>query len=332
MKTLTLIVVVLASVPVYAQFSGYQSLSLPTGARNAGLGGRVITLADGDVMQVSQNPAVLDSVRSSAVGINYSPYFAGIYSFSGAYAAALSKLGKVGFGISYLDYGDFQERDANGDATGSFTAHDLAISMSKSHQVGAFTMGVSLKYAQNSIAGYGSSLLLGDLGGIYRVPGRDWTIGLVFKNFGFVAHNYTNTGNTHVPFDVQIGTTFKPEHMPLRFSVTAYNLTANEVYFQADEEVSSSKTVEIADKIFRKVNLGAELILHPRVQLLVSYNHLRQQELKLANAGNGAGFSFGLMLHIKQFHIRYAHATYHASGGSDFFTVQTSINSFKKIL
>lgn len=317
--------------PAFAQFSGYQSLALPNGARNAALGGRVISLADGDVMQIAQNPAVLDSVPTSSVGLNFSPYFAGIYSFSGAYVAEFHKVGKLGFGLSYMDYGDFVERDDTGAETGEFSASDFAFNVAKSHQIGSFTIGLNLKYAQNSIEGYGSALILGDLGGIYRAPNADWTIGLLFKNFGFVISDYSITNN-HVPFDVQLGTSFKPEHMPVRFSITAYNLMENEVYFDSDEETSKSKPVEIADKIFRKVNLGAELIIHPRVQLLVSYNHLRQEELKLANAGNGAGFSYGLSMAIKQFRIRYAHATYHAAGGTDFFTVQTNIKSFKKIL
>lgn len=330
MRSLAAIFIVVAC-PVFAQFSGYQSLVLPGDARNAALGGRIISLADGDVMQVAQNPALLDSVSPTAVGLNFSPYFAGIYSFSGAYAANFSGIGKVGFGLSYLDYGDFVERDANGDETGEFTANDFSLNVAKSHEVGSFSIGVNLRYVQNSIDGYGSALLMGDLGGVYRAPAGDWTVALVFRNFGWVITDYSS-GSGHVPFDVQIGTSVKPEHMPVRFSVTAYNLTENEVYFESGNSINASKPVEIADKIFRKVNLGAELMLHPRFRLLVSYNHLRQQELKLADAGKGAGFSYGLILAIRQFQIRYAHATYHAAGGTDFFTVQTNINSFKKIL
>ncbi|WP_421890827.1 type IX secretion system protein PorQ [Marinoscillum sp.] len=315
-----------------AQFDNYQSLQTPFGARNAALGGKVVSLADGDLMQFVHNPAVLDSVAFTDVAINFSPLFAGVYSFSGAYAGEVSRLGKLAFGVSYLDYGDFVETDPNGAVTGSFQARDIVLVVGKSHHIGSFALGGNLKYASNGIAGYGSSLLLGDFGGIYRAPDTDFTVGLVFKNFGFVLSDFTGSGAHQVPFDVQISTSVKPTYMPFRFSISAYNLVQNNMYFSFDEEISKSKTIEIADRIFRHVNVGAEFIIHKNLQFLFGYSHLRRQELKVGEEAYGAGLSFGLALGIKQFQIRYSHATYHAAGGTDFFTIQSSLNSFRKIL
>lgn len=329
---LLFVISLLATLQASAQFAAYQSLSTPFGARNAALGGQVVSLANGDVMQFAHNPGVLDSVASQSVGISYSPYFAGIQMFSGAYQGRFNKLGNLAIGISYMDYGDFVQTDPNGDPAGDFTADDVTVTVGKSHHVGSFSLGMNLKYAQSGIAGYGSSMVLGDFGGIYRAPEMDWVIGLVFKNFGFVFNDYTNSAQGQVPFDVQLSTSIKPEHMPFRFSISAFNLTQSQVYFQYEDDVSTSKTVEIADKVFRRINVGAEMIIHPRFQFLFGYSHLRRRELRLNESAYGAGFSLGLMLAIKQFEIRYSHATYHAAGGSDFFTIQTNIGTFKKVL
>lgn len=315
-----------------AQLGNYQSLNRSFDARNAALGGKVVSLSDGDIMQFVHNPAILDSVQAGAAAINFSPYFADIYSFSGAYITDFNRIGKWAFGLSYIDYGDFQETADNGDITGDFKANDLVMVIGKSHQISSFTLGANIKLAANNIAGYGSSLLLADLGGVYRAPNADFSVGLVFKNFGFVLPDYTGSSAGQVPFDVQISTSLKPKYMPFRFSISAYNLTNNDAFFQIDQSVSQSKSVAFADKILRKVNFGTEFIIHESIQFLFGYSHMMQQELKIDDIAYGAGFSYGLSIRIKQFRIRYSHASYTAAGGTDFFTLLTNFNSFKKIL
>lgn len=331
MRTVSAILL-LISVNAQGQFNNYQSLQAPFGARSAALGGKAVSLADGDLMQFSHNPAVLDSVESGEIGVNFSPYFADIYSFTGAWMADLNYAGNVSFGLTYLNYGTFVETTDSGDELGEFNAYDYVISMGKSHRIGSFSIGGTIKFASNGYIGYNSSLLVADLGGIYRSPISDFTVGLVLKNFGFVLRDYTGRSGSNVPFDVLLGTSIKPEHMPFRFTITAFNLLENELYFEEQNNISTSKTVKIADKIFRRVNLGAELIIHKNVQFLLGYSHLRRQELKLAQSAYGSGFSYGLIIGIKQFEIQYAHETYHAAGGTDYFTIQTNLNSFKKIL
>ena len=94
----------------------------------------------------------------------------------------------------------------------------------------------------------------------------------------------------------------------------------------------SSRTVRAFDDFFRRINLGAELILSKNVQFLLGYNHLRRQELTLEETGAGAGFSYGLMIGIKKFTFRYARSVYHAKGGANFITIQSNLRSFNKVL
>lgn len=313
-----------------AQFGSFQSLHAPFGARNAALGGRAVSLADGDLMQFVHNPAVLDSVEAGDVALQFSPYFAGIYSFSGAYQANFARLGKLAFGMTYLNYGTFTETADNGDELGSFQAADYLLMAGKSHQLGSFSLGASAKFAYSGLAGYGSALVLADLGGIYRSPVSDFTVGLVFKNIGVVINDYFSADSS-VPFDVLLGASIKPQYMPFRFTLSAHNLVENDLYFRQENDFSTSRVVETADKIFRRINVGMEVLMHPNLQFLIGYSHLRRTELRLTDAAYGAGFSYGLLLTIRHIQMRYAHATYHAAGGTDFFTLQTNLSTFQKL-
>ncbi len=317
------------SFPVVAQFPGYQSLQLPSGARNAALGDQIVSLS-GDITQFVHNPAALDSIEVTDVAISFSPYFAGIYQFSGQYYLPFEKIGGMALGLSYLDYGDFISTDASGNTGDEFSGADYVIALGKSHRISSFTMGVNLKLAHQSIETYNSTAVLIDFGGMYHYPKGDFKIGLVFKNIGFRLNDFFGSSSTMFPTDIQIGTSIKPQYMPVRFTLTAHNLLQEGLVFEEDENISG--TVRAFDQFFRRVNLGAELILSKNVHFLLGYNHLRRQELSLEETGAGSGFSYGLMVGIKRFTLRYARSVYHARGGANFFTLQTNIHSFNQVL
>ena len=115
--------------------------------------------------------------------------------------------------------------------TGSFTATDFALTVGHSHQVGPFALGANLKFASSSIAEYSASALMLDLGGVFEHPSKDFNVALVFKNMGLVLGDYTDQSNSSLPFDIQIGTSFKPQYMPIRFSITVYNLYQGDIAY-----------------------------------------------------------------------------------------------------
>lgn len=330
MRYLTIIFLFLAFASS-AQFGQYQALDLPAGTRSAALGGTLVSLADGELMQFVNNPAVLDSVEISDIAINYNPYFADINVFSGAYYANIGKLGPVAFGLTYASFGEFIERDDSGNEIGTFTAQDYVISIGKSHQAGPFSLGVNVKFAQSAIESYSSSLLVFDLGGIYRVPNQDLTFALAFKNFGFRLSDFA-VEQAKIPFDVQMGVTIKPEFMPFRFSITTYNLVEENLVFRQEDDLATSRVSSSVDKILRRVNIGTELVLNKAVQFQLGYNHLRRQELKLVDTAGGAGFSYGIAIGVKKLKFRYARSKYHAAGGANFISLETNLNNYKKIL
>lgn len=301
---------------------------MSSNARSAALAGTTVSIADGDISQFFENPATLDSVESKDIFFNVNPYFSDAIVFSGAYVFDMKRLGNIALGLHYMDYGSFDRTDASGNPLGEFTAQDYAVTIGKAHRLGPVTMGANIKLLHTSIDSYGSTVLVGDIGGIFRIT-NNWTVGMVFSNLGGRISNFNELTTSSIPLDVKIGTTFKPEHMPLRFTLTSNNLVDENVVESSSTEGRSNEQVE---KILRRLNLGAELVLSENFQLLVGYSHKRKQELRLEDLSGGSGFSYGLMLNIKRIQMRYSRATFHAAGGSSFISIQTNLNNFRSIL
>lgn len=307
---------------------GYQSLNLTTNPRAAALAGTTISLSDGDVSQFFENPATLDSVEEKNIFLQINPYFADVFVYSGAYTFNVGSMGIFAAGLTYVNFGSFEMTDESGNNLGTFQAQDYTFQLGKAHQLGPFTLGANVKLAHSSIENYGSTALLMDIGGVFRVN-KNWTVAMVFENIGARITEYSSFSAPQVPFDVKLGTTFKPQYMPLRFTVTSTNLVSDNFVEESDVAGRSNRTL---DKVWKRINLGAEVLLSENFQLLVGYSHKRKQELRLADSGGGAGISYGMMVKIKRIEFRFSRATFHAAGGSSFISLRTDLNDFKKIL
>ena len=327
-----LFIVLLVGELAFGQLGGdrtFSVLGLPTNARSAGLGGIAVAIADKDLTVAADNPALLDSVEVTDFLLQYTPFFGGINHLNASFLANVKNVGPLAFNVSYVNYGEFIETDLLGTPLGAFTPQDYVVSVSRSHRLGAFALGGSLKFIHSSIAGFGASAFAVDIGGFYRHPTVDFVVGVVLKNVGFATSNFADV-SPELPTDLQIGFSIKPKHMPARFSLNFSNLIDPNLNFFGSE-VGDDESAAAFDQIFRHVNLGLELFLGKAVNLLVGYNHLRNQELRLENAGGGAGFSFGFMVKVKKTQFRFTRAIYHAAGGLSTFSVKGNLSGLKKI-
>ena len=212
----------------YAQLGGKKSfefLNVPNNARLAALGGVNVSLADRDVNSMFSNPTLIGDTLAGFASASYQFYVADVGQTTAAYAHKFKKIGTLTFGVQYLNYGQIKSYDATGAEIGTYKSGESAFFVSKSHQISNFRFGATLKMAFSSIAGYRANAIMMDIGGLFVHPHQDFTVGLAIKNMGFVLSDYSETSSSRLPFDVRIGATLKPEHMPLRFSLTAYNLT-----------------------------------------------------------------------------------------------------------
>jgi hypothetical protein len=326
-RTIILCLLYTISMASYAQLGGKRSfefLNVPNNARLAGLGGVNVSLSDRDVNFTSSNPALLGDTLTGFASASYQFYVADVGQASATYAHHFKRLGLFAFGVQHLSYGKIKSYDAAGMEIGEYKSGETALFVSRSHQISNFRFGASIRIAFSSIAGYRSSALMLDVGGLFVHPRHDFTVGLTVKNAGIVLSKYAER-SAETPFDVRLGATIKPEHMPVRFSLTVYNLVNKYGnYNNPDSDAAEPGTL---NKILRHVNFGAEVLVHKNINLLVGYNYLVHQELKLENAGGIAGISFGFSAQIKSFQFVFSRSAYVIGNAGYAFTLSKNIEN-----
>lgn len=273
--------------------SAYTFLNTPAYARLAALGGVNVSLADRDVNLFSANPSLAGDTLNGFASASYQFYLADIGQANFSYQHQFNKAGSFNFSVQHFSYGTIESYDPTGLTVGTFNAGETALMIGKCFSSNAFRFGATFKTIFSNLAGFRSTAVALDLGGLFVHPQQNLTIGLAIKNIGFSLTDYTETSNTRLPFDVQVGTTFKPEHMPFRFSITAFDLTNYDTF---ENQEDSPSTI---DRVVRHLNVGTELLLSKNVIILLAYNFRRRQELKLEEIGGGAGISLGLSFQIK---------------------------------
>ena len=329
------------SLMAQAQIGGRRSFSfleLPPSAKQAALGGLNVTAGGHDVNMVAANPALLNKEMDNQLSLSYVGYLADIQQSHLAYAFHSEKYGRWAAAINYLHYGDFVQRDATGMELGTFQVNDYAFSLTHAREVEAFTLGVTAKVAFSSIAGNKAVGLLADAGVTFNHPEKDLTVGLAFKNVGYQVKPYDGGERQPMPFDAQLGVSYKPEHMPVRLSLTAHRLYQFDIVYldpnapgRLDEngnEVKEEK--KLGDKLARHFVAGAEFVFSKNFQLRAGYNHLRRKELRLDTNSGGAGFSLGAMLRVRAFELNYGSAFFHPSGATHYVTIGTNTSTFFK--
>jgi len=311
-------------------------LQLPTQAKSTAFGTNHLTISGNDPALFLQNPSLLDSTKTDNASVNLMPYLADTKFLNLAYGKTLKKsAGTWGVGLQYLNYGTIQETDDIGNVIGEFRAADYAISAGYGHTLGAFTLGGSLKLVASSIESYTVWGLAMDYGGVFKHPREDITIGFVVKNLGFLKQNFGGLSDPVLPLDIRAGITFKPKYMPIRFSATVHHLNRfdmvyndpNLFYTYDNNGNKLPRKVKVAEKLGRHLALGAEILFHPKFRVLLGYDHLRRQELRLSDRGALAGFSFGAWLRIKKFEVGYGRAQYTPGFGSSSLSIVMNLKS-----
>ena len=314
----------------WAQIGGrhaYDFLRLSTHARLSALGGVNVSLADKDVNFFHNNPALAGDTLNGFASAGYQFYVGDVGNALFSYAHSLGKFGQILTGIQHTSYGTIQGFDETGMETVEFSSGETAILVGKTHGIGNFRLGASLKAVFSNIAGYRASALMVDLGGVFLHPYQDLTFGLTLKNMGFVLSEHSQTSSSAVPFDVQAGITIKPQYMPLRFSLTGYHVLKSKL-LSADPLTGEKPSA--LEKVFSHLNLGAEILLHRNVNIMAGYNYLLHQALQTESAVSGAGFSFGFSLLVKPVEFVFSRSGFTVGNAGYSFTLSVNTSQILK--
>ncbi|MCF6279766.1 MAG: type IX secretion system protein PorQ [Flavobacteriaceae bacterium] len=329
--------VFLVSFVSYSQVGGesvYNFLNVPTSARQAALGGKVITLLD-DVNQALWNPSTINLEIDNQLSVNYLNFLTDISYASVSYAHMINRnFGTIQGGITYANYGEFIEADENGVETGTFKAYDLALSVGYAYQIpfSNFSIGANAKVLNSVIQDYSSFGVVADFGVLYENDNQPYVFSLAVRNVGYQITTFDGT-QEKVPLEILFGASYRIENVPVRWYLTVDNLqkwnVAKPNPTNSTTDIGGTVTPEkisVFDNAMRHMVIGAEFFPEGAFNIRMGYNFRRAKELQLTDIRTFAGFSAGFGLKMRKLKLNYAFTKYHPAENTSTFSLQIDVS------
>jgi len=293
--------------------SAYSFLRVGVGARGQAMGGAMVGLAN-DEYAGYYNPAGLGLLAPitevenefgevQEVEGEISKYFAASYNnyitdIQSGYVAFIMRSGlggMIGCSLDYLNYGTFDETDANNIKTGTFSASDMAFALNFGQRVDEnFYWGVSGKFIYQKLQDYSSDGLAIDGGVIYRLRDKRTQFGVAAKNIGAQLKGLTSQHKDKLPASVQAGISHNLKGAPLLFST--------QVDFPFDHDLSLKVGLEMS---------GLDPFL-----LRMGWDSAGRDYKSGSSRDKWGGFSGGFGYGWKNYQIDYSYSSFADLGSS----------------
>jgi hypothetical protein len=333
----------LFSASLSAQLGGntmFRVLDIPSSARASALGGNYIAVKDQDLNLGIFHPALLNADMGRQVALSYLPYFEGINIGYASYGHHFDSLNTTfAATVQYVDYGDFTRRDETGAELGQFSAGEYVVQVGAGRAIDSlFSVGANVKFITSNLDTYSSTAWAVDVGGVFTKKKLGLTVAAMLRNIGYQTSTFTSQ-REKLPFQAQLGVTYKFKHAPFRLGVMMeqlqqWDLTYEDPNAQVNIDPTTGEVIEDkitrAEKVLLHVVPSAEVLLSHNFMLRVGYNFRRRQEMVLPDKPAITGLSFGLGLRVSKIHISYGYSQLNLAGISNTFTLGARFADFRK--
>ncbi len=324
-------------VPASAQdgSTAYQFLDIATSSHIYALGGHQVALIDDDVNLIQQNPALLGPEFNKQVGLSYMRYIGSTNFMGGRYAQGINDRSAWSVGFHYFGYGSIEGYDQEGISTGTFSARDMAISATYSHDISSyFRGGITLNYLNSKYDAYSASAITADLGVNYYDPEHEISFSLVARNLGGQIKKFHDRKES-LPWDIQVGYSQMFSSLPIRLSVTAYGLRKWHLpyYEPADKNNVSSALIKrdsFGRNLLRHLAFGVDVMPNSKMYIGVGYNYRTRTDMSTYQRNFLSGFSLGAGLRVRAFGFGVALAQPHSGATTFMFNLTTNINELMR--
>jgi hypothetical protein len=314
--------------------TSYNFLDVTSSARIYSLGGVNITSVHDDILTTDQNPALLGPEMSMQAAFNYMRYVGGS-NFAGLrYTHNVGEHGAWLAGIQYFGYGSIKEADATGSIIGTFSPKDVAFNGAFSYDItGLLRGGINVKLLYSSYAEYSAFALATDLGLNYYNDVNDLSLSFVVANLGGQIKRFTERYD-RLPIDVRLGWSQSFGELPIRFSVTAWNLTKWHLpFYKAGDgttstDIESSMQDKFASNLFRHLVFGAEFIPSDKFYINLGYNYKTRTDMSTYSRSFLSGFSIGAGMKTTKFGFGIALSQPHTGATTFMLNISTNLYEF----
>lgn len=312
--------------------TAYNFLNISTSSHIYGLGGVNISLIDDDINVTDQNPALLGPEVEKQLGINYMRYI-GESNFAGVkYGMAAGERSAWAVSVQYFDYGKMTSADVSGNITGTFSVKDICFGGTYSHDItDRLRGGISIKGIYSAYDEYSAFAVASDLGLNYFDPEKDLSLSFVVANLGGQVKRF-NESYDRLPVDLRLGLTKMLANVPLRLSVTAWNLTRwNLPYYEIGDGSAGTeekKKDSFGSNLMRHLVFAAEFVPSDKFYVGVGYNYKTRTDMSTYSRSFLSGFSLSAGLNVRRFGLGVAFAQPHSGATTLMFSITTRLAEF----
>lgn len=314
--------------------TAYNFLNLPSSSHIYGLGGINISTIEDNLNLTDQNPALLGPEMDMQIGINYMMYI-GNTNFAGLkFAKKITERSALLAGIQYFGYGNMKYADEIGNILGTFSPKDISVNVAYSHDISArWRGGINLKFVYSAYNEYSAMALATDIGVNYFDPEIDFSASLVGANLGGQIKRFNET-HDRLPMDVRLGFTKGLGSIPVRLSVTAWNLTKWNLPYYDPGDGTSSESPQLKDSffpnLFRHLIFAADVVPSKNYHIGLAYNHKTRTDMSMYSRNLLSGFSLCAGLNVKYFGVDVAFAQPHTGATTFMVNLTANLNDFIK--
>lgn len=322
---------------LFSQVGGratYQFLNLAISPRQMALGGKVVTNYDYDPTQAMYNPASINPEMDNQLSLNYNNYLGDVNYGTASYAYLWDRRTQVlHTGITYINYGQFDGYDEQGNETSSFSGGEVALSFGHARNI-AFTnfhVGGNVKFISSKLEQYSSFGVALDIAVMYVYEDWDLHITAVGRNLGTQITPYDEVYEK-LPSELILGISQTLQNIPIRWHFTLENMQQWNVAFanpnrdETDlEGNTTSENINFIDNAFRHMIIGIELFPESGFNLRLGYNFRRGEELRIVEQRSFAGISAGFGIKLNKLRLSYAYSRFNNAAATSFFGLNINL-------
>ncbi len=158
---------------------------------------------------------------------------------------------------------------------------------------------------------------------------RDLSLSAVVANLGGQVKRFNEAYN-RLPIDVRLGWSQSFGSFPIRFSITAWNLTKWHLPYVETGDGSDTAKPEVKDKfmsnLFRHLVFGADLISSDNFYIALGYNYKTRTDMSTYSRSFVSGFSLGAGLNVKSFRVGVALSQPHSGAFTMMVNLTCNLN------
>lgn len=300
------------STEAQSRLTGFDLLRMTPSAKSAALMGAV---NDSGPDALFLNPAFLNENSHDHVSLGYLNHLDDVWLGFASYVREAPRIGgTMGVAIRHLGYGEFNHTDFDGNHLGTFGASETAITLAYARPVAErIQVGGAVHTAFVAVQDYSSAALAIDLGATYETSNGRTVVSAALRNIGIAASSL-GSDPAEVPTDVRVTVSHRLQNVPLRVSMTAYDLNR----FEGE---NGSALNEIA----RHLALSGEFLFGTAFAVRVGYDYRRGEELSTGERLDLAGVGMGFGLNIRRFGFDYSYNAWASFGGLHHITMRTRL-------